>query len=110
MTASVRGYFQQLPSGELVAVLEQCIGIDVTAARSAPLSEGIRFDIRLEDGDSVLGLELVERLLRGRLPLVERCMPCAVGKKPAEGVVVLGGEPGKSESLHFGRVLHEALR
>lgn len=109
MAVSVRGSFKQLPSGEIVAVLEQSVGIDVTAGIPAPLGEGIRFDVRLEDADAGLGLKLVERLLRGGMPLVKRCMPAALGQKPSERLVVLSGEPGNACSLDLARVIHEAL-
>ena len=65
MAVSMRGRFQQLPGGELVAVLEQSVGIDVTAGAATPLSEGIRFDVRLEDADARLGIDRSTRPRRG---------------------------------------------
>ena len=110
MTVLVRGRFLQLPHGEIVAVLEQSIGIDVTAARATPLSEGVGFDMRLEDADAVLGLQLVERLLRGNLPLVERWMPGPLRQQPAERLVILAAKPGEAGGLDLARVVHEGFR
>jgi len=110
MSVSVRGHFLQLPHGEVVAVLEQSVGIDVTAARPAPLGEGVRFDVRLEDADAALGLQLVECLLRGGLPLVKRWVPSPFGQQPAERLVVLPGKPWEAGGLDLARVVHEVLR
>jgi len=107
MDALVTLLLKELPSGELACVVEECAGVDAPAGIPAPLSEGVRLDIRLENADA-RALLLVHQLIRGQLPLVVRVLPAAVGHEPTERLVVLSGEPGDADGAELGRVVHEA--
>lgn len=113
MPVSVGILLKELPSGELVAVCEQSLGVDVTAGRATPLREGIRLHVSFDDADIAPVLELVDRLLRGRLPLVERRMPGAIGEQSSKRLVVLAAEPRETGDLHvseIGLVVHEGVQ
>lgn len=89
MTVSVRGRFQQLPSGEVFAVLEQSIGIDVTA-------NGVEFT-GLSSLRSCRIADLVAEEREHALPFLRREFEgepaqAAVAKVDAKSAVYEGGK------------------
>lgn len=109
MEASMRLLLKQLPTGEIVAVIEQSLGVDIPAGVPTPLREGVRLNLRLENADPA-ALLLLNKLIRGLLPLIERCMPPALRRhKPSEGFVVISGEPGDANGTEWGRVVHGSV-
>lgn len=109
MNASLRLCVKQLPSGEIVGVIDRCLDDDLTDVAPTTRHEGIYVHLSLEDADPSAH-SLLQQLVRGNLPLVEPCLPPAAGQALPQDVVLLAGEPSQVESAQWGRVIHRGDR
>lgn len=101
---------KQLPSGEVVCILDEAAVIDVTATPDTPINEGVRGYVHLDDTNPCF-LDLLGALLSGGVPIVKRCLPSPSGQGEAPRVVVLAVKPSDSNNVganETGFVVHEA--